>query len=50
MNVVGIWGCGLLGTHYLGQREPVHTGEGLGGQMGEESHHRHRRKSRSIVV
>ena len=50
MNFVGIWGRGLQDTHCLGERESAHTEEGLEGQMGEESHHKHRRKSRSIVV
>ena len=50
MNFVGTWRRGLQDTHYLGEWESVHTEEGLEGQTGEESYHRHRRKSRSIVV
>ena len=49
-NFVGIGGRGLQGAHCSGKRELVRTEEGAGSQVDEESNHKHRRKSRSMVV
>ena len=49
MNLVGIGGRGLLGTHCSGKGELVYT-EGTGSPVDEESSHKHRRKGDPLNI